>query len=96
GLVSLLWSSRLKAQIRQRLRVERQLSDQLAFKRALLYGIPNPIYVRDLKGRLISCNRSYEESFGVSFEQLNGRRLTDVDLIPRSVAEQMHADYVKL
>lgn len=96
GLVSLLWSSRLKAQIRQRLRVERQLSDQLAFKRALLDGIPNPIYVRDLKGRLISCNRSYEESFGVSFEQLNGRRLTDVDLIPRSVAEQMHADYVKL
>ncbi|MCF5706741.1 transporter substrate-binding domain-containing protein [Pseudomonas syringae] len=96
GLVSLVWSGRLKAQIRQRLQVERQLSDQLAFKRALLDGIPNPIYVRDLKGRLISCNRSYEDSFNVSFEQMNGRRLTDVDLIPRSVAEQMQADYVRL
>ncbi|MGV8916348.1 MAG: transporter substrate-binding domain-containing protein [Pseudomonas sp.] len=96
ALVSLLWSSRLKVQIRQRLQAEEQLSDQLAFKRALLDGIPNPIYVRDLKGQLISCNRSYEESFGISFEQMAGRRLIDVDLIPRPSAEHMHADYLKL
>jgi two-component system sensor histidine kinase EvgS len=96
GLVSLVWSSRLKVQIRQRLRAEEQLSDQLAFKHALLDSIPNPIYVRDLNGRLISCNRSYEESFGISFEQMSGRRLIDVDLIPRLSAEQMHADYMTL
>jgi two-component system sensor histidine kinase EvgS len=96
GLVSLTWSSRLKFQIRQRQRAEEQLSDQLAFKRALLDGIPNPIYVRDLTGRLISCNRSYEESFGISYEQMNGRRLIDVDLIPRDSAERMHADYMML
>lgn len=96
GLVSLIWSSRLKVQIRQRLEAEQQLNDQLAFKHALLDGIPTPVYVRDLQGRLVSCNRSYEESFGVSFEQMNGRRLTEVDLIPRPVAEQMHCDYLKL
>ncbi|GAB0074786.1 transporter substrate-binding domain-containing protein [Pseudomonas syringae] len=96
GLVSLAWSSRLKVQIRQRLKAERQLNDQLAFKHALLDGIPNPIYVRDLKGRLISCNRSYEQSLGVSFEQMNGRRLLDVEVIPRPLAEQMHADYLAL
>jgi two-component system sensor histidine kinase EvgS len=96
GLVSLTWSSRLKVQIRQRQRVQRQLNDQLAFKHALLDGIPNPIYVRDLKGRLISCNRSYEQSLGISFEQMNGRRLTDVNLIPRALAEQMHTDYLTL
>jgi two-component system sensor histidine kinase EvgS len=96
GLVSLTWSSRLKFQIRQRQRAEEQLSDQLAFQRALLDGIPNPIYVRDLTGRLVSCNRSYEESFGISYEQMNGRRLIDVDLIPRPSAEQMHADYMTL
>jgi two-component system sensor histidine kinase EvgS len=95
-LVSLVWSSRLKYQIRQRLQAEEQLNDQLAFKRALLDGIPNPIYVRDLQGRLISCNRSYEDSFGVSFEQMNGRRLIDVDLIPKASAEQLHADYMTL
>lgn len=96
GLVSLVWSSRLKVQIGQRLKAERQLNDQLAFKQALFDGIPTPIYVRDLQGRLVSCNRSYEDSFGVSFEQMNGRRLIDVDLIPRPVAERMHADYLKL
>jgi len=96
ALVSFGWSSRLKYQIRQRLRAEEELNDQLAFKRALLDGIPNPIYVRDLQGRLISCNRSYEESFGISFEQMNGRRLIDVDLIPKASAEQLHGDYLKL
>lgn len=96
GSISLIWNSRLKKQIRQRLRAQEQLSDQLVFQRALLDGIPNPIYVRDLKGRLISCNRSYEESFGVSFEQMSGRRLIDVDLIPHSSAQQMHADYLRL
>lgn len=96
ALVSFGWSSRLKYQIRQRLRAEEQLSDQLAFKRALLDGIPNPIYVRDLQGRLISCNRSYEESFGISFEQMNGRRLIDVELIPKASAEQLHGDYLRL
>lgn len=96
GLVSLAWSSRLKVQVYQRLKAVEALNDQLAFKHALLNGIPNPIYVRDLKGRLISCNRSYEESLGISFEQMNGRRLIDVELIPRSIAEQLHGDYIKL
>lgn len=60
ALISLLWSGRLRAQIAQRQRAEEALSDQLAFQKALLDGIPNPIYVRDLEGRLLSCNRSYE------------------------------------
>jgi two-component system sensor histidine kinase EvgS len=96
ALVSFGWSSRLNYQVRQRMQAEEQLNDQLAFQRALLDGIPNPIYVRDLQGRLISCNRSYEDSFGISFEQMNGRRLIDVDLIPKSSAEQLHGDYLKL
>ncbi len=94
GLVSLGWSNRLKHQTRKRLRAEEQLADQLVFKRALLDGIPNPVYIRDLEGRLISCNRSFEESFGISYEQMKGRRVIDVDLIPRHSAEQMHADYM--
>jgi two-component system sensor histidine kinase EvgS len=96
GLISLIWSARLKSQVRQRLLVQEAFNDQLAFKHALLDGIPSPIYVRDLSGRLISCNRSYEQSLGMSFEQMNGRRLIDIDLIPRSIAQQLHADYIKM
>lgn len=96
GLVSLIWSSRLKAQIDQRIKAEEALNDQLGFKHALFDGIPTPVYVRDLQGRLISCNRSYEESLGISFEQMNGRRLIDVELIPHETAEQLHGDYIEL
>lgn len=96
ALVSLAWSSRLKFQIHQRQRAEEQLGDQLAFKRTLLDCIQNPIYVRDLQGRLVGCNRSYEESVGISYEQMQGRRLIDVDLIPGDLAAQMHADYMNM
>lgn len=96
GLVSLAWSSRLRYQIHQRQRAEAQLVDQLAFKRTLLDAFPNPVYVRDLQGRLVACNRRYEESFGISYEQMQGRRLIDVDLVDRDMARQMHADYMKL
>lgn len=96
GLVSLVWSSRLRAQIRQREEAEEALNDQLAFKRALLDGIPNPIYVRDLEGRLITCNKSYEQAFSLRLEDVKGRRLTDISIIPPQLAFQLHADYLRM
>ncbi|WP_148276781.1 transporter substrate-binding domain-containing protein [Pseudomonas donghuensis] len=96
GLVSLVWSSRLRAQISQRQKAEEALNDQLAFKRALLDGIPNPIYVRDLEGRLITCNKSYEQAFSLRLEDVKGQRLTDIEVIPVELAEQLHGDYLEL
>ncbi|WP_408733449.1 ATP-binding protein [Pseudomonas sp. LS1212] len=94
SLASLVWSSRLRVQIRQREKAEEALNDQLAFKRALFDGIPNPIYVRDLQGRLISCNKSYEESLSLSFEDMKGRKLPDIDVISVREAAQIHGDYL--
>lgn len=96
GLVSFIWKSRVKALIAQRQCIEERLNDQQAFTRALLEGLPDPIYVRDLQGRLVSCNRSYETSIGISGEQMKGRRVVDVDLIPREQSERMHAEYMAL
>ncbi|WP_371919527.1 ATP-binding protein [Pseudomonas sp. SDI] len=96
GLLSMLWSNRLRVQIRQREKAEEALNDQLAFKRALLDGIPNPIYVRDLEGRLISCNKSYEEAFSIRFAEVKGLKLTDIQVIPAEIAEPMHNDYLRL
>nr|WP_261792931.1 transporter substrate-binding domain-containing protein [Pseudomonas chlororaphis] len=94
GLLSLAWSSRLKGQIRQRLQAEQRLNDQLAFKRALLDGIPNPIFVRDLAGRLITCNRSYEVQTGMRLEELKGRCLTELDVLPEATARQLHLEFL--
>ncbi len=96
GLVSLMWNSRLKAQIQQRQRAEEALNDQLAFQRALLDGIPNPIYVRDLQGRMVLCNKSYETVFSTRLEQVKGTLLPEVQLIAPDKAAQLHADYLKL
>lgn len=95
ALISLLWSGRLRAQIAQRQRAEEALSDQLVFQKALLDGIPNPIYVRDLEGRLLSCNRSYEEVFATRFERIKGLQLPQVGLIGAEDAQRLHADYLK-
>lgn len=95
ALISLLWSGRLRVQIAQRQRAEDALSDQLAFQKALLDGIPNPIYVRDLEGRLLSCNRSYEESFATRFERIKGLQLPQIGLIGAEDAQRVHADYLK-
>ncbi|WP_458379034.1 transporter substrate-binding domain-containing protein [Pseudomonas chlororaphis] len=95
GLLSLAWNTRLKGQIRQRLQAEQRLNDQLAFKRALLDGIPNPIFVRDLAGRLITCNKSYETQTGMRLEQIKGLCLTELDVLPEATARQLHREFLE-
>ncbi|MFJ2380681.1 ATP-binding protein [Pseudomonas protegens] len=96
GLISLAWNSRLKRQIQQRLLAEQRLNDQLVFKRALLDGIPNPIFVRDLQGRLMTCNKSYEQQLGTSLAQIQGRQLTELDILPPATAQQLHGEFMQL
>lgn len=92
GLVSLLWNQRLNIQIRQRLKAERELGDQLAFQNTLMNAMPDPVFVRDLEGRLIMCNKSYEEHLSTRFDQVRGKRLTEVDVLPVSTAELLHGE----
>ncbi|NWA03198.1 ATP-binding protein [Pseudomonas gingeri] len=96
GVVSLAWNRRLNIQIRQRRQAEQELNDRLAFQRALLDGIPNPIFVRDLQGRLITCNRSYEQGLSTTLEQVQGRRVTETGMLPEEVARQLHDEFVQL
>lgn len=95
-LVSLAWDSRLRIQIRQRRQAEAMLNDQLAFKQALFDALPMPVYVLDLEGRLVSCNRSYEHFFDIGVEHMQGRRLIDVELLPAALAAELHADCMRL
>nr|WP_232434447.1 transporter substrate-binding domain-containing protein [Pseudomonas fuscovaginae] len=96
GGVSLIWNRRLNVQIGQRRHAERELNDRLAFQRALLDGIPDPIFVRDLQGRLITCNRSYEQRLATTLEQVHGRRITEEGLLLPAVAQALHRDFLSL
>lgn len=94
-LVSLVWNARLKRQIRQRLEAEQRLNDQLAFKRALLDGMPNPLFVRDLNGRLVTCNKSYEQQLATRLEQIQGLTLMQSAVMPEATAARLHAGHMQ-
>lgn len=94
-LVSLVWNSRLKRQISQRLEAERRLNDQLVFKRALLDGMPNPVFVRDLAGRLVTCNKSYERQLATRLEQIKGLTLMESGVMPQATAARLHAGHME-
>lgn len=95
ALLSLLWNRRLQIQIDQRLKAEAVLNDQLMLQRALMDAIPDPIFIRDLEGRLIMCNKSYEEQFATRFEKLRGTRLTDSAVFPPATAELLHGEVME-
>ncbi|NVZ72559.1 transporter substrate-binding domain-containing protein [Pseudomonas costantinii] len=94
-LVSLMWNNRLKRQIRHRLEAEHRLNDQLAFKRALLDGMPNPVFVRDLAGRLVTCNTSYEQQLATRRELIQGLTLMESGLMPETTALRLHASHLE-
>ncbi|MDQ0125306.1 two-component system sensor histidine kinase EvgS [Pseudomonas lini] len=90
--LSILWHRRLKAMTRQRRAAETDLREQLAFQHALMDAMPDPMFVRDLEGRLVMCNKSYEESLSTRFDQVQGRQLIELDILPRETAELLHAE----
>ncbi|RJG12744.1 response regulator [Pseudomonas cavernicola] len=91
----LAWILRLRRQVYLRRRAERVLSDQLESQRILIDGIPNPIIVRDLQGRLLTCNRSFLEETGLSLEEVLGARLIDGDWLEQAQAQAFHQLYLR-
>jgi two-component system sensor histidine kinase EvgS len=93
-LLSLLWNRRLAVVVRQRFEAQRSLHDQLAFQHALMDAMPDPMFVRDLHGRLIMCNKSYEDALATRFDRMQGRQLIEVDVMPRQTAELLHGEFL--
>ncbi|AZY54296.1 response regulator [Bordetella avium] len=96
ALIFLAWIYYLRRQIGKRRVAERALSDQLAFMRVLIDGIPNPVFVRDREGRMVTCNRSYLETFDVTRDAVQGRTLIDspIGLEDPEQAKTVHQQYL--
>ncbi|WP_449434043.1 ATP-binding protein [Pseudomonas putida] len=95
-LLALAWNAHLRRQIKQRHLIERALSDQLAFMRALLNGTPHPMYVRDREGCLQSCNDSYLEAVQASNDEVIGKRLEESPFSDCESTRQIQADYLEV
>lgn len=71
----LAWIIALYREVRRRRAAETALKDCVAIQTALLDGIPQPVYLRDARLRLVACNRSYEELLGATRGTLVGQPL---------------------
>nr|CAG38882.1 putative histidine kinase BvgS [Bordetella holmesii] len=95
--IFLAWVVYLRRQMRQRRQAERALSDQLAFMRVLIDGIPNPVFVRDRHGRMVICNRSYLDTFQLQAEDVVGRTLLESPMRTDNPAQaaRVHEQYLQ-
>ncbi|MDF3835666.1 transporter substrate-binding domain-containing protein [Cupriavidus basilensis] len=91
----LAWVFHLRGQIRKRIRAEQALSDQLQFMQTFTNGLPNPVYVRDCQGRMLSCNRRYEEVLGIAAGQVLGKTALDLPPSHFEAAPLFHACYLR-
>ncbi|ROM50572.1 hybrid sensor histidine kinase/response regulator [Pseudomonas poae] len=95
-LISLTWNAYMRRQIKHRKMAERALNDQFEFMRALVNETPHPIYVRDRKGLLQTCNDSYLQVFDVKREDVIGKSAIQMSMALESEAAQYHADYQRV
>lgn len=95
-LISLSWNAYMRRQIKHRKMAERALNDQFEFMRALVNETPHPIYVRDRKGLLQTCNDSYLQVFNVKREDVIGKSAIQMSAALETDAAQYHADYQRV
>jgi two-component system sensor histidine kinase EvgS len=95
-VLSLLWNAYMRRQIKQRQAAERALNDQFEFMRSLVNGTPHPIYVRDRRGLLQSCNDSYLEAFNAKREDVIGKSVMQGTLSNAFEAQAYQADYQRV
>ncbi|MCU1717753.1 ATP-binding protein [Pseudomonas sp. 5P_3.1_Bac2] len=91
--LSMLWNWRLKIQVKRRICAQTQLQDKLAFQFSLLNGLPTPVYVRDLEGRLTACNRAYEAFFCTAQELIEGLLPSEQSSLPKGFALGLEAEH---
>jgi two-component system sensor histidine kinase EvgS len=95
-LISVAWNDYMRRQIKQRKAAERALNDQFEFMRSLVNGTPHPIYVRDRKGLLQSCNDSYLQAFSARREDVIGKSVMQGSMSNVFEAREYQADYQRV
>jgi PAS domain S-box-containing protein len=57
-------------------KAEREQVSHQRFLESLLLAIPTPVFIKDVNGVYISCNRAFEDYFGITKDDLIGRNTT--------------------
>jgi PAS domain S-box-containing protein len=74
---------------RHRRALERAQIRQAQFLQTLLDTLPSPVFFKDCKGCYLGCNRAFEQAFGISRSELQGK--TVFDIMPKPIADRFYA-----
>jgi PAS domain S-box-containing protein len=80
--------------ITERKKSEGSLREAAAFLNTILNAIPVPLFYKDTDGRYIGFNKSYEEFYGKTQQELVGKSVFDI--APVDLAEVYHAKDLEL
>lgn len=76
---------RVEKDISERKHLEKEINDQLEFVNTLIDTIPSPLYLKDIAGRYIRCNRAYEVFRGDN--QYDRLEQSTHDMLPREITD---------
>ena len=74
----------------------RALAAHVAKMRATIDSTPQPVFVRDIEGRLVACNTSYLNFLSMDPGSLLGKKITDRSDLSPEHARQYHDFYLKV
>ncbi|MDP9529869.1 transporter substrate-binding domain-containing protein [Pseudomonas protegens] len=90
-LLSLAWV----VYLRRRVKAEQTLNGQLRFIETLAENMPPALYIRDIDGHMLSCNRSYLESVGLSAEEVLNRTAQPLPTEHFAAQPDLHQNYLQ-
>jgi len=80
--------------VTERKQAELALKEHGDFLRTLLDAIPAPVFYKDEEGRYLGVNKSFEEFYGLTYQELSGKSVFDI--APPDLAEVYHAKDLEL
>ncbi|MBI5589175.1 MAG: PocR ligand-binding domain-containing protein [Deltaproteobacteria bacterium] len=66
-------------------RAEEEIKRQAEFLQLLIDAMPYPVFYKDRQGRYLSCNRAFEQFYGILREEIAGK--TAYDIAPKELAD---------
>ncbi len=72
--------------ISERQQIQQTLEIERAHLRTLINAIPDLVWLKDVDGRYLSCNREFERFFGAPERDIIGK--TDHDFVPAALADK--------
>ncbi|MBU1776646.1 MAG: PAS domain S-box protein, partial [Gammaproteobacteria bacterium] len=63
--------------------MQEKIERQVTLMQALIDTIPNPIFYKGADTRFFGCNKAYEQVFGIRREHFIGKRVLDLEYLPK-------------